>query len=230
MRIGEGLSQSLILYAYAVFLGAGYILAFWRPLGFNIFPYLAPTDLILSPLNRVSMLLAMVVLPVMFNADLKQKALKSGVGLVVLVLVHYVVGLSDLIKSIRAFIDFGFRFENESSLIFVAISSLLASVFMLIKGVVPGSGIAPKIMSIVLAQFQMVICAGYSDGKALFNGASNVHFLEQKEMCDGKDIRDWVYIEKYGGGVFFMNTVDKRLCLLKESKFNLIPRKYAEGL
>jgi hypothetical protein len=61
----DKLGVGVFLYAYAVFLGACYLFAFWRPIGFNVFPYLGLQDYIGAALDRVVVLVAM---PLIFAA------------------------------------------------------------------------------------------------------------------------------------------------------------------
>lgn len=72
--------------------------------------------------------------------------------------------------------------------------------------------------------------AGYSDGKAVFHGAERVYFLDNKELCDASGVRDWVFLGRFTEHTFFMNTVDKRLCLTAEKNFKLVSRKFSEKL
>ena len=67
LKSTEQLSHGLLLYGYAIALGAAYIFAFWRPLGFNIFPYLGAIDLLTAPLNRLLALFAPLIL--LFSAQ-----------------------------------------------------------------------------------------------------------------------------------------------------------------
>jgi len=51
MEIDSKLNSSIVAYSYSVVLGASYIFAFWRPIGFNIFPYLSLKDFLTTLLT-----------------------------------------------------------------------------------------------------------------------------------------------------------------------------------
>ena len=54
----EKVGLGAILLAYAVLLGAAYLFAYWRTMGFDIFPYLSVQNYVTAPLNRISVLVA----------------------------------------------------------------------------------------------------------------------------------------------------------------------------
>lgn len=50
-------SIALLLYGYAVALGGLYVFPFWRPFGFNAFPFFTLQDYLSFPLNRAAILI-----------------------------------------------------------------------------------------------------------------------------------------------------------------------------
>lgn len=52
------LGVGVLAYSYGVLLCAAYVLAFWRPLGFEVFSYLSLSDYISAPLGRLSILIS----------------------------------------------------------------------------------------------------------------------------------------------------------------------------
>ena len=125
------ISFGLLLYGYAIALGATYLFALWRPIGFNIFPYLSPTDLLTIPFNRLSILLApillLAVLPIGEHL-VGDKKRRDKLVRVVLLMTLALAAL-DYIKSLLVVISHGVAFENERS-IFV----ILALFFMIAVG------------------------------------------------------------------------------------------------
>lgn len=55
-------------------------------------------------------------------------------------------------------------------------------------------------------------------------------FSCQKEFCEPAGVRDWVYLGKVSDQTFFMDTIDKHLCITGEKNFKLISRKVKENL
>ena len=47
-------------------------------------------------------------------------------------------------------------------------------------------------LSLALAQSGAVLAIGYSHGKAVFNGAEEVHFLDNREVCEKEGSNRWV--------------------------------------
>lgn len=232
MKSSEGLNQGILLYGYAVLLGASYILAFWRPFGFNIFPYLSLSDILVAPLNRLSLILAPVILLALAYVE---KKFKSSItipfyGFVVVMLLHLLLGGKSLLKVFNVYSRFKFNFDNELGVVVLSAILVGLAFIMFCRSFFQRDNFYLQLVAVILVQVQLVLSAGYTDGKTVFNGALNIHFLEQKNLCDNLDVRDWVYVEKFGSNVFFMNAIDKRLCILNDVRFNLISRKYRETL
>ncbi len=72
--------------------------------------------------------------------------------------------------------------------------------------------------------------AGYKDGKTVYNGAQNVYYLENKEICEKDSARDWVHLGTFNSQTFFMNTIDKRLCITDQKNLLMVSRKMKERL
>ena len=232
MKSTEQLSHGILLYGYAIALGAAYIFAFWRPLGFNIFPYLGAIDLLTAPLNRLLALFAPFILLFIAQAETNSKSpLKLPFySIVIIMLLHYFVGAKEILKAFEVFSKFDFHFDNEKSILVFCSLFMLFSLILAFRIIFERNNIYLIVCAVGLAQISMALATGYTDGKTIFNGAGNVHYLEQKDLCEKGGIRDWVYLEKFGNNVFFMNTIDKRICIQNEIKFNLFSRKIHEGL
>lgn len=39
-----------------------------------------------------------------------------------------------------------------------------------------------------------VLAIGYSNGKTVFNGAEEVHFLDNRELCEEEGNAQWVFL------------------------------------
>ncbi len=232
MKNAEKLSGGLLIYFYAIALGIAYIFAFWRPIGFNIFSYLTPTDILLSPLNRLLGISITLFLVLILNAELgsKKNIKLPFYGFLSLVVSIYMFFVIEFINSVILFRKFGFFFWNESSILYFCGLFILISVALTTRSFFNRTDTLAQVLAVALAHIALSMTAGYSDGKTIFNGAANVHFLEQKELCENGGVRDWVYLEKFGENVFFLNTIEKKLCILDKIKFNLISRKYNEEL
>lgn len=231
MKNAEKLSGGLLIYGYAIALGIAYIFSFWRPIGFNIFSYLTPTDILLSPLNRLLGISITIFLVLIINTELENKKIKLPFyGFLSLIVIIYIYFAKEFVKSISLFMKFDFFFLNEKSILYFCGLFIFISVALTIRSFINRTDKLSQVLAVALAHIALSMSAGYSDGKTIFNGAENVHFLEQKELCEKGGVRDWVYLEKFGGNVFFLNTIEKRICILNEIKFNLSSRKYKEGL
>ena len=232
MKNTERLSYGLLLYGYAIALGSAYIFAYWRPLGFNIFPYLTPVDLLTAPLNRLLALFAPLILLFIANAesDSKSTIKLPFFGIAIIMALHYVIGAKEIFKAFEIFFKYEFHFNNEKSVLVFCSLFLFFSFILAFRLAFEQKNTYLAVCAIGLTQVSMALATGYSDGKSIFNGAENVHYLEQKDLCEPGGIRDWVYLEKFGSNAFFMNTIDKRICIQNEIKFNLFSRKIHEGL
>lgn len=143
---------------------------------------------------------------------------------------HYLIGAKEIFKAFEIFSKFDFHFNNEKSVLVFCSLFLLFSLLLAFRLIFERKNIFLIISAIGLVQISTALATGYTDGKSIFNGAENVHFLEQKDLCEKGGVRDWVYLEKFGSNAFFMNTIDKRICIQNEIKFNLFSRKFHERL
>lgn len=225
MEMDGKLNSGIVAYSYSVVLGASYIFAFWRPIGFNIFPYLSLKDFLTTPFDRV----VMVIFPPLIVATLILFDLKSNLKNYIANLIILLLSFSfikDFCYSLYIFYKNEFFYENEISLLMtislIFIIPILATAFSLHAL----SDMRVKIAILLLVQLSTVMCAGYRDGKATFSGAQNIYFLENKTLCGKDSLHDWVYLSQYSQLSFFMNTIDKKICILKESNIILIPRYY----
>lgn len=227
----DKLGIGIILYAYAVLLGACYIFSFWRPFGFNIFPYLGLQDYISTPLNRVVVIVAVPVIVAAICLMAQERGRESMRNVMrVLVLFYAISFVIDFYKSVSAYLDLDFHFENETSLLVIAFLMFFGSIVLSIYRARLLPELTAQFFALVLAQSAASMAAGYSDGKGVYNGKLQVHFLENKDLCEKGGVRDWVFLGAFGDQTFFMNTIDKRLCLTDEKKIRLISRKVREQL
>jgi TRAP-type C4-dicarboxylate transport system permease small subunit len=226
----DKLGVGIFLYAYAVFLGACYLFAYWRPIGFNVFPYLGLQDYIGAALNRVVVLVAppLIFAVIIFGGD-RETRKKFGQQIVPYLAALYCISFAqEFYKAISRYLTTHFYFTNE-------ITVLLITALMFLTGIASAvycwrslAGLPVQIAALVLLQSASSMAAGYGDGKAVYNGAMNVHFLENKELCEPGGVRDWVLLGTFSDQTFFMNTIDKRLCLTDEKKIRLISRQLKE--
>lgn len=228
----DKLGFGVLLYAYAVFLGACYLFGFWRPIGFNAFPYIGLQDYVSAPLNRLSVLLATPLLAsvVVFGSNaLKVGGQKLNV-LAFLAAMYSVIFAKDMLRAVTLFISIKFHYLSEVNVLISAILLFSAGLSIAIYSFRHNSSITIQLVGLTLIQSAVSMMAGYSDGKIIFSGAANVQFLGNKELCDAKDLRDWVYLDSYADRTFFMNTIDKRLCITANKNLQLISREMREGL
>ncbi|MDN4035943.1 hypothetical protein [Massilia sp. YIM B02443] len=232
LEIGlDKLGIGIVLYAYAVLLGACYIFSFWRPFGFNIFPYLGLQDYISTPLNRVVVIVAVPVVVAAIYVMVQERGRDSIRNVMrVLVLLYAISFAVDFYKGVSAYLALDFHFENETSLLVIAFVMFVGGIVLSIYRARLLPEFTAQFCALVLAQSAASMAAGYSDGKGLYNGALQVHFLENKDLCEQGGIRDWVFLGAFGDRTFFMNTIDKRLCVTDEKKIRLISRQVREQL
>jgi hypothetical protein len=227
MKIRAG----LLLYGYAIALGATYLFSLWRPLGFNAFPYLSAIDLLTVPFNRLSVLLAPILLlaAMPLGEHLVGDDKRRDKLLRVLLILSLALAALDYVHSLLAIIGHGAEFRNEKSVFAILALFFMIAVGYCVRYFRSTGRIIHATACIVLCQLILVSSNGYRDGKFLHIGAGDVHFLQQKELCAPPDYGQWVYIDKYGQNAFFINTADKRLCILDSLRFNLVERRVAES-
>lgn len=225
-------SGGLLLYGYAVALGATYLFSLWRPLGFNIFPYMSAGDLLTVPFNRLSVLLA----PILLLAALPlgehlvgDKVRRDKLLRVVLILSLSLAAL-DYTQALFVIARQGASFVDEKSVFVVLALFLVMAVGFCLRFFRSTGTPVHAAACIVLCQLVLASANGYKDGKFLYYGAEPAQYLQQKELCAPPNYGQWVYLDKYGQNVFFMNTLDKRLCVLDSLRFNLVDRRVAERL
>jgi hypothetical protein len=228
----DKLGLGVLLYAYAVLLGAAYLFAFWRTIGFDIFPYLSLQDYISAPFNRV---IVLVATPLLFALLVFGRKGTSDVGpsrdvFVYLLAMYSVAFVLQQYEAISRYLQHGFHFENERSVLFIATALFLASLGLSYHIYRSSPKFHLQVFAFILVQTAVSMSAGYSDGKTIYHGAANVYFLDNKELCETGGARDWVYLGKFAEHAFFMNTIDKRLCVSGEKNFKLVSRKFKEGL
>lgn len=226
----DKLGVGVFLYGYAVFLGACYLFAFWRPIGFNVFPYLGLQDYIGAALNRVVVLVAMPLIfaAIVFSGD-REAGNKFAQRIVPFLAALYCIAfVKEFYQASSRFLTTDFYFANENSVLMIAALFFCAGVACAIYCWRALAGLHVQIAALVLLQSAVSMAAGYSDGKAVYNGALQVHFLENKELCEAVGVRDWVLLGAFGDQTFFMNTIDKRLCLTDEKKIRLTSRQQKE--
>jgi hypothetical protein len=226
----DKLGLGALVYAYAVFLGACYIFAFWRPFGFNVFPYLSVHDYVSAALNRVVVLVA---LPLFFAACIfggdRHKNTKLEQNSVFFLVFLYAVGFAkEFYQSVSRYSSTDFKFPNELTVLEICALMLAAGVAIAIYGYRSHIRLKAQIAALVLVQASVSMAAGYADGKAVYDGGMQVYFLENKDLCEPGGVRDWVHVETFGAQTFFMNTVDKRLCITDEKKIRLVSRQRKE--
>lgn len=226
------ISGGLLLYAYAVALGTAYIFSVWRPLGFNIFPYMSAVDLLTVPFNRLSILLAPILLitALPIGEHLVGDTARRDKLLRVAVLLSLALAVLDYVQSLLVIASHHAAFQNEKSMFVVMALFFLMAIGFCIRFFRQSGTPLHAAASIVLSQIVLVSSNGYRDGKYLYLGAMPAHYLQQKELCAPPSYGQWVYLDKYGQNAFFMNTTDKRLCILDAIRFNLIDRRVADRI
>ncbi len=228
----DKLGLGVLLYAYAVLLGAAYLFGFWRTIGFDVFPYLSLQNYVSAPLNRVIVLVAspLVLAAIVFGrSDISEDAKARDISLYLVAL--YCLGfVLQQFQAISRYMEHEFHFDNERSVLTISTLLFFAALGISFRIFRYSSTIHLKVFALVLVQTAVSMSAGYSDGKAIYNGAAQVYFLGNKELCEPGGIRDWVYLGKFGEQAFFMNTIDKRLCITGEKGYKLVSRKFKEGL
>ncbi len=228
----DKLGLGVLLYAYATLLGATYIFGYWRVIGFDVFPYASSIDYISAPLNR---LLVLVSAPILFSFVLFSQSDRKDSKLIARVSVYLIFLYSfgfcyEYYRGLMGFFENDFHYENEKSVLVLAFVLFAAGAGISYRIYKDDKSIFTCVAALVLMQLACTVSAGYRDGKAVFNGAANVFFLDNKEVCEPNGVRDWVYLGKFSTKSFFMNTIDKRLCITEAGSYKLSSRKFAEGL
>lgn len=228
----DKLGLGALLYAYAVLLGAAYIFGFWRTIGFDVFPYLSLQNYVSAPLNRIIVLVAspLVLAAIVFGrSDVSDNSGARDISLY-LVALYCLAFAHQQFQAVSRYVQYDFYFDNERSVLTIATFLFLASLAVSYRIFRSTSTMQLKVFALILVQTAVSMSAGYSDGKAIYNGAAQVYFLGNKELCEPGGVRDWVYLGMFGDQAFFMNTIDKRLCITAEKGYKLVSRKFKEGL
>lgn len=228
----DKLGLGVLLYAYATLLGATYIFGYWRAIGFDVFPYASSIDYISAPLNR---LLVLVSAPILFSLVLFSQSNRKDSNFIARVsgylILLYSIGFGyEYCRAAMGFLENDFHYENEKSVLVLALVLFAAGIGIAYRIYKHDKSIFTCAAALVLMQLAGTVSAGYRDGKAVFNGAANVFFLDNKEICEPNGVRDWVYLGRFSTKSFFMNTIDKRLCITDVGSYKLMSRKFAEGL
>jgi hypothetical protein len=229
----EKVGLGAILLAYAVLLGAAYLFAYWRTMGFDIFPYLSVQNYVTAPLNRISVLVAAPALftVIVFGRTATPENNRYLRDISLYLIVLYSVGFAiQQFQAVSRYIQHDFHFDNEFNVLVLAAVLFAGSLVLSFRVYRMPSSVHMKLAALVLVQAAMATAAGYSDGKAIYNGAAQAFLLENTEICKAGGVRDWVYLGKYGDQTFFLNTIDKRICIAGGKDFRLISRKLREGL
>jgi len=224
----EPLGAGVILYGYAILLGAAYLLAYWRPFGFDIFPYVTPQLLLTLPLNRLSVLLAPLVLSGLivflnWGSDSVRRPF-----FVLVFAAHAWLVLSNLYDGFERFRSSGSVYENEKSILVLVLVLSVSAAFTAIQAVLEKRSARFLLTSIAMLQLAAALAAGYADGKGIYLGAGNTFFLENAAACEPHPVRNWVYLGRFDDETIFMNTIEKRLCILQNPQITLIPRSLAD--
>ncbi|MGB1562851.1 MAG: hypothetical protein ACPHN2_15240 [Sinimarinibacterium flocculans] len=230
--VTDKLGLGVLLYAYAMLLGATYLFGYWRAFGFDVFPYVSSIDYISAPLNR---LLVLVSGPILFALVLFSQADRAASKFVVrlslyLIFLYALSFAIDFYQAASRFVLSDFHYENEKSVLVISVILFAASCGFTYRLIRHESNVLTCATALILVQLGGSLSAGYSDGKAIFSGAANVFFLDNRDLCESGGVRDWVYLGRFSSKTFFMNTIDKRLCVTDTGSFNLKSRKFAEGL
>ncbi|WP_150302906.1 hypothetical protein [Pseudomonas saliphila] len=230
--VTDKLGLGVLIYAYAMLLGSAYIFGYWRVFGFDVFPYASSIDYISAPLDR---LLILISAPLLFSlvlfsqSDHTDSELLKNLSAYLILLYSIAFGIA-YYQAISRFIRSDFHYEDENSVLALAAALFFAGCCFTYRIFKHEKSALICSSALILMQLAGTVAAGYSDGKAIFNGAANTFFLENKNLCEPEGARDWVYLGKFSSRVFFMNTIDKRLCITVADSFSLTPRKFAEGL
>lgn len=228
----DKLGLGVLLYAYAISLGATYIFGYWRAIGFNVFPYVSSIDYINAPLNR---LLVLVSVPIFFSFVLFSQSDRKDSNCIVRVFAYliflYSLGFGyEYYRAVVGFFQSDFHYKNEKSVLVLAFVLFAAGIGLTYRIYKHDRSVSTCAAALVLMQLAGTVSAGYLDGKTIFNGADHVFFLDSKDLCEPYGVRDWVYLGKFSTKTFFMNTIDKRLCITDAGSYKLSSRKLAEDL
>jgi hypothetical protein len=121
MRVLEKMNAAVLLYAYAVFLGALYLFSFWRPFGFSIFPYLALQDYVSTPLNQLIVLIAFPFLSLTLLSIKLKGFFFFRIFIVGLLVLYGCLSLYYLSQGVQLLWQHSFHYRNETNeLIFSA--------------------------------------------------------------------------------------------------------------
>lgn len=228
----DKLGLGVFLYAYAVLLGASYLFAFWRAIGFNIFPYLSLQDYLSAPLNRV---IALIAIPVFMTLIFFQSKITSHTkeykNVSLYLLMVYAFGFANQqYESISRFLDHAFYHRNEINVFVITFILFLSSLVLAIHIYKSGASVAIQALALILIQTALSMSAGYSDGKGIYNGVAESYSLDNNEICSSNSVDNWVYLGKYSDHTFFIHSEDKRLCLSEVKNLKLESRQFKEKL
>lgn len=232
LKTSEQLSTGALLYAYAVFLGATYLFAFWRPFGFSVFPYLSIQDYISTPLNRVVVLLVAVpILPLPLVVQRLQFDAATIRAFVIGLFGGYTgLALYYFSDCAQLFFQHSFHYRNETTVLITIVTLMLSSCVIAFQARRSPQVVHSLVLSLALVQSSAVLAAGYKDGKTIYNGATEVHYLDTREVCEKEGTQPWVFVGRFSDVSIFMNAIDKRLCITGEKTYRLVPRKVFENL
>ncbi|MNK94832.1 hypothetical protein D3C87_1150480 [compost metagenome] len=231
--MNEKFGWTAALTAYVFALSGLYLFAFWRPFGMSAFEFYSLQDYVSSTLNR-GVFLALYPLGIGFIIWAFFVAIGWGksapsIG------VHWFIGTAvtfsaEAWKIVHLRQSTAFSFLNEWSVFALVTVLAVGSLLGFIVACKRGDPLVFRIIPIAALQGATFLAAGYADGKTIYMGADNVHFLEDKTLCDKTSPRDWVHVASLSGRSIFMNAIDNRLCFTDAKNYVLISRVRREGL
>ena len=134
-----------------------------------------------------------------------------------------------MIGDVQLLLKESFQYRNESSILIVAWFLILSTWAIAIAALRSPYALQILVLGLVLAQMCAVLAIGYSHGKTVFNGAEEVHFLDNRELCEKEGNAQWVFLGHFSNSSIFMNTADKRLCFTDAKNYRLVSRKILEN-
>ena len=148
---------------------------------------------------------------------------------IVLLLFYNATSIYYFIGGIYLLQQESFQYQSENSLVIVVFGFIVATWAIAIAARRSNS-LQLLVIGLLLAQMCTVLAIGYHHGKTIFNGAIEVHFLDNSDVCDTKGNAQWVFLGHFSNSSIFMDAKDKRLCFTDAKNYRLVSRKILENL
>ncbi len=164
--------------------------------------HISSIEYVTTPLNRLLVLIATPIIGALITFhNINNQKISNSARLVTIYLVSaYSCSYAyEVYQCVKMFTQFEFKYRNEINVLIISGLLVASSITLAYQIYNKRGGFLACAGALILIQLSTALTSGYRDGKVLFNGAENSFYLDNKEICEPKGLRDWVYLGKFSG-------------------------------